>query len=322
MTEPARCGLRCHRVTDRGICVRCTDLTGADLLEMVELFVRLHTRLLPGSKIGDRITGSRERPLGVAVDVLSFIGAPGNPDQPARFNARDQVGPPPMLDTLTTWCRLVADERPVTTPAATITGTVTFLTRHHDWATQQPWADDYAEEIRRAAHHARMLCQLYPARPEVKAGVPCRNCDGLGLFVAPGSDWIECPTCGRLLSQAEYADWVTRLLREGEDRVSAQRDRADALVKAWILDVYRKDQRLSAYRVTSSHLSECPDVSISWYEAEDGEYGCDTGCPYLRLEATLSCPHGETTEYEYGEFGEMADIIAELIKSDEAPDSR
>jgi hypothetical protein len=214
VTEQPRCGFRCHRVTDRGICVRCTDLTGADLLEMVELFVTLHTRLLPGTKIGDRITGSRERPLGINVDVLSFIGAPGNPDHPDRFDNRDQVGPPPMLDTLTSWSRVIAEERPVTVPGPTITTTVTFLSRHHDWARKQLWADDYGEEIRRAAHHARMLCQLYPARPVVKAGVPCRNpdCDGLGLFVAPGSDWVECPTCGLLLSQAEYADWVTRLV--------------------------------------------------------------------------------------------------------------
>lgn len=94
-------------------------------------------------------------------------------------------------------------------------------------------------------------------------------------------------------------------------------ERVDALVKAWILDEYRDE-----HARTGTHLSECPDVTVATFEAEDGEYGCDTGCSYLRLEATLSCPHGETTEYEYGEFGDMADIIVDLIKRDDASESR
>lgn len=103
--------------------------------------------------------------------------------------------------------------------------------------------------------------------------------------------------------------------------MTEQSERVDALVKAWILDEYRDEQHI--HWSPPSHLSECPDVTVTTYEAQDGAYGCNTGCSYLRLEATLSCPHGETTEYEYGEFGDMADIIAMLIDRDERqPESR
>ena len=58
----------------------------------------------------------------------------------------------------------------------------------------------------------------------------------------------------------------------------------------------------------SDHLRGCPEAKVYQSEAHDGEYGCDTGCEYVTFTATIKCPH-ESEEYEYGEFGELADWI-------------
>jgi hypothetical protein len=213
MEDTPRCTRRCHKSTDgRLIHARCYDLTGADILNMNELYVILHTRLLPGTAHGDRISGSRERPLGVNVEVLSFIGGMNNPDLPEQFDTAHQVGRPPMLDTLNAWAAHTSAKLGWPVRLHTIASASNFLYAQHDWISYQDWAVDYGEDIRDTAHHARLLCQLYPARPEIKVGVPCRNetCRALGLFVSPGSDRVECQVCPQRMTFTEYHDWVKK----------------------------------------------------------------------------------------------------------------
>lgn len=87
---------------------------------------------------------------------------------------------------------------------------------------------------------------------------------------------------------------------------------ADELLADYILDAYRKEHSHYATREPMNHLADCDEVTITHPVGEDGVYGCDTGCSYYRLSANLTCPHGESEEYEYGDFGEIGDIIAEL----------
>lgn len=60
------------------------------------------------------------------------------------------------------------------------------------------------------------------------------------------------------------------------------------------------------------HLTKCPDTIIIVDSARNGTYGCDTGCEYVRFEATVSCPHGESCDYEFGEFSDLASIIEDM----------
>lgn len=60
------------------------------------------------------------------------------------------------------------------------------------------------------------------------------------------------------------------------------------------------------------HIHRCPEVYVADGDAEDGTYGCDTGCEYVRLEATLRCPHGEEDQIHWGDFGQLADLLDEL----------
>lgn len=86
---------------------------------------------------------------------------------------------------------------------------------------------------------------------------------------------------------------------------------ADELVRRFILGKYREENtwRVSPER---SHLVTCPDVEVADPDAYNGMYGCDTGCEYARFEATIRCPHGHSEEYEWGDFGEIADILPQL----------
>jgi hypothetical protein len=211
--DKPRCGLRCARVTDKGICDRCNRLTADDLWNMPVLEGEVRERLYEAQSnaMGDRVSGSRERPLGFSVDALSLVGPINNPALPDRFDARDQVGPLPMLDTLWGWVRVVAEDRHLTYPAPTITAVAAFLLAQHDvWTVKQPWADEYAFEVRGCAHEARRLCGLYDAPVDVKIGIVCKRdaCSSLGLFAIPGENRVECPTCGNLLTRSEYDDWV------------------------------------------------------------------------------------------------------------------
>lgn len=83
-------------------------------------------------------------------------------------------------------------------------------------------------------------------------------------------------------------------------------ERTTALVTRWVLKRYREAHG------RNGHLRDCSDAVATDVEGGDGTYGCDTGCEYVRLEATISCPHGERDEYDYGDFGELAWILEDL----------
>ncbi|MFG2676959.1 hypothetical protein [Streptomyces sp. NPDC048445] len=98
--------------------------------------------------------------------------------------------------------------------------------------------------------------------------------------------------------------------------------KADAIVSRYILRKFREETKtnmtspLPSFRAqvsdSAAHLVSCPDLHVVDQEAADGSYGCETGCEYARLEADLVCSHGMREEYEYGDFGELADMLREI----------
>jgi hypothetical protein len=80
----------------------------------------------------------------------------------------------------------------------------------------------------------------------------------------------------------------------------------DELVERYILLKFREDG--------TDHLETCPDARVTEADARNGSYGCDTGCEYVRFEAVITCPHGESEEFEYGEFGELYSLLEDLEK--------
>ncbi len=87
-------------------------------------------------------------------------------------------------------------------------------------------------------------------------------------------------------------------------KITEAGERANALVAAWIIRKYRTDGG-------NAHLRSCNSTTVA-VDGRDGTAGCDTGCDYVRLEATVTCPHGQHDTYEYGTYGDIAMIVDEL----------
>lgn len=60
-------------------------------------------------------------------------------------------------------------------------------------------------------------------KPELCEGVPCKSieCDLKTLYRVPGSDYIECASCGNLLTEAEYQAWCKLLAADARGRKTA-----------------------------------------------------------------------------------------------------
>lgn len=61
-----------------------------------------------------------------------------------------------------------------------------------------------------------------------------------------------------------------------------------------------------------THLVACAGARAVDAEGRNGTYGCDTGCEYATLEASITCLHGHRVRFEYGEFGDMAMLFDQM----------
>jgi hypothetical protein len=110
-----------------------------------------------------------------------------------------------------------------------LTGAVRFLGAHLDWAlVHHPAASeahdrDSANPAAQIAgwHRAAQRFTARDARLEQREA-RCPRCDWRSLFFADGDDYIGCrnPTCGLLLTEAEYADWTAKVLEVHASQMS------------------------------------------------------------------------------------------------------
>lgn len=141
---------------------------------------------------------------GASTSALDLTGtrAGGDSPLPIRADVLDHI----LLirATLVSWAILIAEERQLRGPAGSMPSvTATFLLAHLPWAAEQAWVDDLAQEaadLHRDAHH---LC---PSRPRIyHLPIPCPEQDcGFTLTRKDGDDYVQCQTCGRLWTEAEY----------------------------------------------------------------------------------------------------------------------
>lgn len=193
VTETERCTRRCVRATKAGVCTWCANSTATALDDMLNVFLDLWMARTASSGAGPKVGGSKTPPAPVRVEVLDHQDV--------------------MVDVLGSWAGQVAAERKLV-PPYTLQASLAVLHAQHDWAVQQPWATDYCEEVRDLLHTARVLANLYDPRPQLLDGVQCRSpkCDLVGtLFRVPGSQYVECGSCGNLLTESEYREWTGML---------------------------------------------------------------------------------------------------------------
>lgn len=76
---------------------------------------------------------------------------------------------------------------------ATLKDLTTFLLAHLDWASEQPWVDDYATEIEDLTRTAHGLA---PSRPQnYRLPAPCPSCGASELHRRDGDDFVSCLSC-------------------------------------------------------------------------------------------------------------------------------
>jgi len=195
------------------VCNGCRTWLDRTLVEIVELYALLPANLLPGQAHGQRVSGSREAPLPLRVDPLDLMmpARAAEPTAAARAFPEDQMGDLSVASRLDSW---VCDWRSSIRcgdirPPPTVEELVRWLRVWLEEACDSHRAiDEFAEEMRELVHGLRVATGRNAVHPELKKGVPCRECERLALFRKPGSDFIECGSCGLLLTPEEYERWT------------------------------------------------------------------------------------------------------------------
>ncbi|UYQ62637.1 hypothetical protein [Streptomyces peucetius] len=149
---PSQCtSTRCRRAAQEGglpsrraepgarLCGSCLRAFLRDLAALPALHRESEQYLTPAEGgLAPRVTGSRENTLPVSTKAVD-----------SRHDA---------VARLSSWARLVAEERPSTTPPRrTVTAMTAFLTGHKDWLVAHPAAGRMADEIAAAAAGLRDL---------------------------------------------------------------------------------------------------------------------------------------------------------------------
>lgn len=106
-----------------------------------------------------------------------------------------------MTDLVASWCRVVAEDRGIQTPAGPeLTRTAPWLIQHLDWCAANRWIDEMLGELRKVTGRAIGFTDI-PAR-RIRLGEQCRThadgerCDGIITIIVRGDDWIaRCRTC-------------------------------------------------------------------------------------------------------------------------------
>lgn len=183
MTQPARCrDGRCVRMSP-GLCGPCSGRLAGWLADLPALYVRLTLNTGRTTGTGEPVSGSRDLPVPVRLDVIDHLTLIG-----------DQLG---------SWARMIAEQRDFAGP--TEAPPFRFLAIQQEWAARQPWADDWAVEVHDLWRTARALAGDHARRVRIGSCItdladgPC----GETLYAQAGASVIRCRGCG--------ADWTRGL---------------------------------------------------------------------------------------------------------------
>ncbi|WP_381797265.1 hypothetical protein [Streptomyces niveus] len=187
----------------RTACDRCEHRIRGWLREIPRQLPLLEASLvLDGGPAQGRSAGRAHAPLPVRADVLNMLGpaAPG----PVRDHRGDQSGTLPILALVYAWAEQIAAERardiPPFRPRADYTR---YIAAHLPYACTRPWITDLHTELGDVVHAARAITRTEPRRRPQDA--PCPGCSAFALIAEDWQQFIECTTCGLLLSHDEYA---------------------------------------------------------------------------------------------------------------------
>ena len=267
MTQPSdrRCARAEHcgnaEPTDQGLagawaepgspyCRRCTTAAARTLWAMPARYawLRHHIGYKPAGH-GDPVSGSREAPLPLRLDIDALIcdmvlilvsweervADQAGLDRPAADvsrRRRDEVAIPaavatlhPRMDMLLQlppqpMMRTATLTRNAPPPPAGSTGVVYPLAGFIRYNQELSGADAGREIFRLAWMSRRLLGETIPP-PATLDGIPCKGCNVLALEVCGDPEYrSECAACGDLLTPGEYLEWVRWYAAWARDQVA------------------------------------------------------------------------------------------------------
>lgn len=193
------------------LCRRHYGWVDRTLAEILELFALLPDVIVPGPG-GDTRSGTRVgSPAPGRVEVMALTDPRGIHEW---IDDPDAI--PDLPGALALWLRVMAEDRPEWSKHGldnwdgTLASTVRILRKERNWLAQQPWVDDYANELsdlHRAV--ARGVGDTMWPRPVGK----CPNCTR-PMFITVGVDEISCKGCHSVWTGTALAR--LRLIHEQE----------------------------------------------------------------------------------------------------------
>lgn len=196
------------------VCQPCRQRVEDQLAEIADLAAQLPDHLEPGQSNGQRVSGSREAPVPLDLDVLDLTNDARHTSATpaARQHPEDQIGHDSIASRLDSWVldwidTLRLNESP---PQPTVRRLTQWLTDRLDKAcNEHPAIDDFADEMRRLRTTLRGATGQLEPQPEHIAA-PCPACDLITLIRRQGEDTVECgnPDCRRVLTLTEYHRWI------------------------------------------------------------------------------------------------------------------
>ncbi|MFE9296576.1 hypothetical protein [Streptomyces niveus] len=187
----------------RTACDRCEHRIRGWLREIPRQLPLLEASLaLDGGPAQGRSAGRAHSPLPLRGDVLNLLGpaAPGT----VTDHHGDQSGTLPVLAQVYAWASTIADARgrdlPPFRPGADYTR---YIAANLPYTCTRPWIVDLFTEIGEVVHTARAITRTEPRRRPKDA--PCPSCSAFALIEEDWQPYVECATCGLLLTHDEYA---------------------------------------------------------------------------------------------------------------------
>lgn len=191
------------------LCGDCYKHLRSALMQLPAIAVWLEVNIAASGTAGEKVSGSREDPIPLRVDVTDLVG-PVAPNPTAAFTrdvydqltpeANDQAGDPSVYDELRSWAALVEEESAWTwDDRLTITATVAYLAAHTTWIAAQLWVDEFADKIHDLTRRAHRVA---PWREEIiRTTDPCPSCQVRAVVLHVARSVMVCEKrmggCGR-----------------------------------------------------------------------------------------------------------------------------
>lgn len=85
---------------------------------------------------------------------------------------------------------------------------------------------------------------------------------------------------------------------------------ADAKLERLILRKFREE----TWGGDAAHLAACEDARARHPQGEDSSCGEGT-CEIVRIEAMIKCPHGKAAEFDWHDWGTLAELFKEMDRA-------